>query len=234
MCSSRPGAKQPSAAACQTESINPSINPSDTPSVTTVHATDGAGGLSDSQKMGYNRAVDERHWYVVYTSPRAEKKACADLLRADYEAYCPTRMEMHTWSRGQRRKVEKVLIPGVVFVKVKSDQLNEIRLFPRTISFMMDPAKRHNQYGGMTFAVVPDQQMRLLKAMVGQVDYDVSFTSNFSLGEYVRVAGFDSCDELAQIVQLPGDRQPYVGVRVSFLGCAYMKVPTARIIKVNA
>lgn len=186
------------------------------------------------EKPGERLSVDERRWYVVYTSPRAEKKACADLLKANYEAYCPTCWEIHIWSRGQRKKVERVLIPGVVFVKIKSNQLDEIRVFPRTISFMMDPAMRNNKFGGKSFAIVPDQQMRLLKAMVGQEDYDVNFTTSFSLGEYVRVAGFDSYDDLAQIVELPGDKQTYVGLRVSFLGCAYMKVPTARIIKVKA
>ena len=227
------GPKQTTATASKAERINPSINPSEPIPITTVHATDGAGGLANSEKQGGIRAADGRQWYVAYVSPRAEKKVCNDLLKASYEAYIPTRWEVHIWGRGQRKKVERVLISGVVFIKIESARLNEIRVFPKVYSFMMDPARRKTAMGVKSFAIIRDEEMRLLKAMVGQNDYNVDFTTQFALGEYVRIAGFDTYDDLAQIVQLPSDKSTYVGVRVGFLGCAYMKVPADLIIKVK-
>ena len=35
------------------------------------------------------------------------------------------------------------------------------------------------------------------------------------------------------VVSLPDDKHSYVGVRVGFLGCAYMQLPPDRIIKIN-
>lgn len=228
------GPKQPTATANKTESINPSINPSEPLQTTTVHLTDGAGGVANGLKTGKKKADEVRQWYVVYVSPRAEKKVCESLLNASYEAYIPSRWEVHLWRNGQRKKVEKLVITGVVFVKIEASRLNEIRPFPRVISFMMDPAKRNNPNGFKSFATIRESEMRLLKAMLGQDEYDVDFTTHFSLGEYVRIAGFDTYDDLAQIVELPGDKSSYVGVRVGFLGCAFMKVPLGRIIKVKS
>ena len=161
MPTSDTGPKQPNATANKTESINPSINPSEPLPTTTVHLTDGAGGVANALKSG----------------------------------------------------------------KIKADEV---------ISFMMDPAKRNNPNGFRSFATIRESEMRLLKAMLGQEEYDVDFATSFSLGEYVRIAGFDTYNDLAQIVELPGDKSSYVGVRVGFLGCAFMKVPVGRIIKVQS
>ena len=234
MPTSNTGPKQPNATANKTESINPSINPSEPLPTTTVHLTDGAGGVANALKSGKIKADEVRQWFVAYVSPRAEKKVCENLLKTNYEAYVPSRWETHLWRNGQRKKVEKMVIPGVVFVKIEASRLNEIRPFPRVLSFMMDPAKRNNPNGFRSFATIRESEMRLLKAMLGQEEYDVDFATSFSLGEYVRIAGFDTYNDLAQIVELPGDKSSYVGVRVGFLGCAFMKVPVGRIIKVQS
>lgn len=223
---------QNTAQATPTESINPSTNPSEpTPKTPTVHATDGAGGVAKVENKGKNKGAAKRSWYVVFVAPRSEKKVHKELLDAGYEAYAATRTELHVWGRGQRRKVEQVLIHGVVFVKILETQLDEIRPFPFVYSYMMDPARKNNKDGFKTFAIIRDGEMRLLKAMLGQSEYEVDFATQFSLGDYVRIVGFDEYDELAQIVCIPNDKATYVGVRVGFLGCAYMKVPLARIVK---
>lgn len=203
------------------------INSGEKPSEgTTVHATDDGGAVENAEQ--------KRAWYVVLVAPRSEKSVCKSLQQEGYEAYAATRNEIHVWSRGQRKKVEQVVIHGVVFVKITTAQTNEIRTFPKVYSYMMDPAKRGNKLGLKTFAIIPDAEMRILKAMLGQEEYDVAFSSSdFTVGEYVRVLGFDTGDHLAQIIRLPDDKKSYVGIRVSFLGCAYMQVPAARILKIS-
>ena len=228
------GPKQATATANPTESVNPSINPSDPPTTTTVHLTDGAGGIAENKKQNSETTENQKAWYVVYVSPRAEKKVCESLLKAKYEAYIPTRWEIHLWQNGQRKKVEQVLIHGVVFVKIASTQTDEIRLFPMVYSFMMDPARKNTKANVRSFAIIRESEMRLLKAMVGQEEYDVDFATRFSVGEHVRIAGFENYEETAQIVKLPNDKQTYVGVRVGFLGCAYMKVPINKILKIQS
>ncbi|MBP5523139.1 MAG: hypothetical protein J6X74_02835, partial [Bacteroidaceae bacterium] len=56
-------------------------------------------------------------------------------------------------------------------------------------------------------------------------------TTNFLVGDYVRIKDFDEAHSKAQIVRIYGDNKTYVGLRVSFLGCAYMQVPLNRIDK---
>ena len=232
MCPSPNGPTQPSAKASQTEIVNPSINPNEPPSIATVDLTDEAGGVAKSENSDSQEPENQRRWYVVYVSPRSEKKVHQQLLDAHYESYIATRVEMHQWRNGQRKKVEVMMIHGVVFVKIQSTQTEEIRKFPLVYSFMMDPA-RHNRENLRSFAIIPDAEMRLLKAMLGQHEYDVNFATQFSVGEHVRIVGFEGYDGIAQIVKIPKDRSTYVGVRVSFLGCAYMQVPIARISKIK-
>lgn len=229
MFSTDVGLSHPLAKATSTKGFNPDYLAQ---SLTTVLATDDAGGVPGIGATGNTQNGGKRCWYVVYVSPRAEKKVRDDLLNSGYEAYAATREEIHLWGRGQRKKVDKVIITGVVFVKIARTQRDDIRLFPNVYSYMMDPAK-HNAPGQESFAIIRDEEMRLLKAMLGQEDYDVDFTQMFSVGEYVQIAGFDTYDDLAQIIRIPNDKSTYVGVRVGFLGCAYMKVPKAKIIKVR-
>lgn len=231
MISATGGQKQKPAAATPTESVNPSTNPDEPSNRPPADVADGAGGLAHVKRPGVKLAENQRRWYVAYVSPRSEKKVYQDLTEAGFEAYTPTHTEVHHWRNGRHKKIERVVITGVVFVKVFSNQLDSIRVFPNVYSFMMDPARRGNQQGLKTFAIIRDGEISLLKAMLGQAEYDVGFSSRFSVGDYVRIKGFDLTDELAQIVRLPGDKETYVGVRVGFLGCAYMHIPTAFIMK---
>ena len=228
------GPKQPSDKAKQTESVNPSINPNEPIPTATVDLTDGAGGMAKNENREIQNTENQRKWHVVYVSPRAEKKVCKALLDAHHEAYIATRWEVHKWRNGQRKKIELMVIHGVVLVKIARTETEVIRHFPLVYSFMMDPARKNAQENVRSFAIIPDAEMRLLKAMLGQQDYDVDFATQFSVGEHVRIAGFEDYGDTAQIVKLPKDRSTYVGVRVSFLGCAYMKVPIARIIKIHS
>lgn len=234
MCPSTSGPTQSPAKAKQTEIVNPSINPSEPRPTATVDLTDEAGGVAKSENGESQKSENQRLWHVVYVSPRSEKKVCKELQDAHHEAYIATRWEVHKWRNGQRKKIEMMMIHGVVFVKITHSETEDIRKFPLVYSFMMDPARKNSKEYVRSFAIIPDAEMRLLKAMLGQQDYDVDFATQFSVGEHVRIAGFEEYDDTAQIVKLPKDRSTYVGVRVSFLGCAYMKVPAARIIKIQS
>lgn len=223
MTPSATGLRQQAATAATQESVNPSINPSETPSrATPAISTDGAVG------------VGKRQWFVGYVPPRAEKKLRDNLLRNKLEAYAAVRNELHTWRRNERRIVESVIIPCVVFIKTRENELDTIQKKYCISSFMRDVARRRES-GKIPFAIITDSEMALLQSMLRQTDYEVAFSpSMLTLGEHVRVLGFDADDQLAQIVSLPDDKHSYVGVRVGFLGCAYMKVPADRIVRVKA
>ena len=183
-----------------------------------VISTDGAGGVSG------------RQWYIGIVPPRAEKSVRDQLLGLGYDAYAATRREIHIWRRNERRMVERVLITNIVFVHTIERELEALKKH-RILSYMRDAAKKTGR-GSSPYAIVRESEMQLLQAMLSQDDFDVCFTpSDFVLGEYVDVLGFDSGGQQAQVVRLPNDNKDYVGIRVNFLGCAYMQVPIDRILK---
>ena len=186
--------------------------------MTPATSTDGAVG------------VEEAQWYIAIVPPRAEKSVRDKLLASGLEAYAATRKEIHVWRRNERRTVERVLITNIVFVHTLSTQLEGLKQH-RILSFMRDAAKKTGNRN-TPYAIVRNSEMHLLQAMLAQDEYEVSFTpSDFTLGEYVKVLGFDTGDQLAQIIRLPNDTKNYVGIRVNFLGCAYMQVPLNHILK---
>lgn len=172
-------------------------------------------------------------WSVLWVKPRTEKAVRDNLIREGFEAFVATRFEIHTWRRGERRKVEKVLIPSIVFVRMEKHDRPLVERQMNVTSLMRDPAKRGaRSKGGEEYASITNDEMLLFQQMLSQDDAQVNFAStNFTIGEYVRIKDFDETHNKAQIVRIYGDNKTYVGLRVSFLGCAYMQVPLSRITK---
>lgn len=173
-------------------------------------------------------------WYVLWVKPRTEKSVRDNLIREGFEAFVATRFEIHTWRRGERRKVEKVLIPSIVFVRMEKQDRPLVERQPNVSSLMRDPAKRGaRSKGGEEYACITNDEMLLFQQMLSQEDTQVNFTtSEFSIGEFVRIKDFNEDHNIARVVRIIGDKKNYVGLRVSFLGCAYMEIPLSRIAKV--
>ncbi len=189
--------------------------------------------MKSCSSSGDNISAPEKTWFVVWVKSRAEKSVRDSLTSKGFEAYVASRHEMHTWRRGERRKVERVLIPSVVFVRMTKKDRLIIEDTPNVCAIMLDPAKRGLRSKGLDeYASISDDEMRLFQQMLMQDDVDVGFTNHdFAVGDYVRILDFDESCNRAQIVRVFGDNKTYVGVRVSFLGCAYMQVPLDRIEK---
>ena len=189
----------------------------------------GTSGLSTDG----GEAVQESPWYVLWVKPRTEKSVRDNLLQIGIEAFAATRHEMHTWRRGERRQIEKVLIPSVVFVRIEKQDRPLVECQMNVTALMRDPAKRGaRSKGGEEYACISAEEMRLFRQMLSQKDANVNFTNrDFTIGEYVRIKDFDEAHGKAQIVRIYGDKKTYVGLRVSFLGCAYMEMPLKRITK---
>lgn len=220
--------------ATDNQMFNPKIHTTD---VTPAFDTDGAEGVSGHA------------WYVLWVRPRAEKAARDRLLAAGFEAYVTTRQEIHLWrskdmrhkEKKERRMVEVVLIPSVVFVGIRAGEANknkirdDILAIPGAMAFMHDPAlKRPGATFWETIARVSAREMHLMRAMLEQSDFEVGFTNaDFQIGDKVRILDFGNGNETAQIVKLFGNNNSYVGLRVSFLGCAYMKVTPEMLVKLS-
>lgn len=69
---------------------------------------------------------DEKHWFVVQTKPRSEKKVCTQIQKKNIEVFLPIIPTVRIWS--DRKKVISVpLFPGYLFVFAdKAERLRAI------------------------------------------------------------------------------------------------------------
>jgi transcription termination/antitermination protein NusG len=77
----------------------------------------------------------ELKWYVMYTASRSEKKVAERLRERGWEVYLPIVEELRQWS-DRKKKVERALFNGYVFVKTNRNQLWECLQVPGAVKFV--------------------------------------------------------------------------------------------------
>ena len=206
--------------------------------MTPAHVVDDANGVlspqeNTSQTIAQNNTPEQfqKHWFVAYVGSRAEKAVRDFLTEKDFEAFAATQWEVHLWRNGRRKKIERPVITQYVFVNVTEKQRREIIEYPCIRSFLTNKATTVNDFGKHKPAIVPDDQMKLLKIMLAQSEEEVMFApSGFTVGEKVAILGWGD-GVVAEVVRIHNDRVRYIGVRIDQLGCAYMKVNPKLLIR---
>jgi len=61
-------------------------------------------------------AEAKSYWNVLYTRPRAEKKAAMELAALGAKVYCPTVEVLSQWS-DRKKRIQKPALPSMVLVK---------------------------------------------------------------------------------------------------------------------
>ena len=79
--------------------------------------------------------MNELKWFVMYTASRSEKKVAARLRESGKEVYLPIVEELRQWS-DRKKKVERPLFNGYVFVKTTRGQLWECLQVPGAVKFV--------------------------------------------------------------------------------------------------
>ena len=138
--------------------------------------------------------VAARRWYVAVVGSRHEKAAAERLGAAGYEAYVAAQQELHQWRNGRRRKVDRVVIPSVVFIRCTERERREVVSLPYISRFMTDRTATRGDGLNRPVAVIPDAQMARLRFMLGQDEYPVEFTpAEFRAADSVRVIRGSLC-----------------------------------------
>ncbi len=166
--------------------------------------------------------VPSPKWFVALVSPRHEKSVSEKLQGLGIESYVATQSELHQWKNGRRRQIERVVIPGVVFVRSTEKERREIVYLPYINRFLSDKASVSDR--GSRVAVVPDVQMERLRFMLGHSDETVGFESRrYSPGERVRVVRGGLCGLEGEAVESL-DGKCRLLVRLDILGCAIVEI----------
>jgi transcription antitermination factor NusG len=78
---------------------------------------------------------DNKHWYVVYTRPRWEKKVFALLTSKGIQAYCPLNRVRKKWS-DRMKWIEEPLFKSYVFVRVTAEEQAEVRMVNGVVNYV--------------------------------------------------------------------------------------------------
>lgn len=100
---------------------------------------------------------NSRHWYVLFTNARAEKKVAERLHALRVETFLPLEKTLRIWS-DRKKKVEIPLIPSVVFVCTTSKELTDLYQVPGVYSVLSEQGQP---------GIVREEEIENLRVLVG-------------------------------------------------------------------
>ena len=136
----------------------------------------------------------------------------------------PIQEEIHQWS-DRRKKVERVVIPMILFVRVSPEE----RSLPLTLSSV---SRYMVLRGESTPAIIPDKQMEKFKFMLDYSKDAVELsTTPLAPGELVKVIKGPLTGLEGELVMVDGKSK--VAIRLDILGCAQVDMPAGFVEKVT-
>ena len=125
---------------------------------------------------------------------------------------------------GRKKKVERVVISTLLFIRVTEKQRREVVNLPFIKYFLTDKARPVNAFGRHPLAVIPDSQMQQLRFMLFNAEDSVTFVSeHLRLGDHIRVAR-GSLKGLEGNVVRYKDGASYLVAQIESLGYAMVKI----------
>ena len=127
-----------------------------------------------------DREARPKRWIAALVQMCTEKKVGERLTKLGVENYVPTQTEIRQWS-DRKKKVERVVIPMVVFVHTDEKTERSLRMH----SFI----RKILTYPGQTAAaVIPNDQIDRLKFMLRQSDSPVEMMEQrLQVGDKVQI-----------------------------------------------
>lgn len=123
--------------------------------------------------------MQELKWYVMYTASRCEKKVADRLKERGLEVYLPIVEELRQWS-DRKKKVQRPLFNGYVFVKTRRNELWECLQVPGAVKFV--------HFAGQ-HAVMRDEEIETIQRVISTGVAVETDNSEIEPGEKVRVLG---------------------------------------------
>ena len=150
-----------------------------------------------------------KSWLAAYVRLYHEKKTRDRLTAMGIESFLPVQEEIHQWS-DRRKKIERVVIPMMIFVHVDPAERAEVLTLSSVSRYMV-------LRGQSTPAVIPDEQMERFRFMLDYSEEAIEVCSSpLAPGEQVRVikgplAGRRAGDHRRQ--KQGGGKAGYAGLR---------------------
>lgn len=166
-----------------------------------------------------DREARSKFWIAVYTRPRSEKKLALELSKNksySIETYTPTQTIISQWS-DRKKKIEKVIIPMIVFCKVTEDESKFVERHPLVVKPLRWSGKKNP-------AIIPQEQLDRLKFMLNVSDVPVDFEPiDFQEKDYVRVVRGNLQGLIGQ-VERTSDGKTKLVISIDLLGGAKVEI----------
>ncbi len=147
------------------------------------------------------------NWYAIYVHSRAEKKVLSELLRKEIECFLPLHRKLRQWS-DRKKWVEMPLISGYVFVRITRKHYDVV--------LQTDNVMQYVRFEGKA-AIIRDQDIEILKRMLGQGDMDVEITREELLpGMLVEIVAGPMMGIRGELINFRGNNK--VALRIPPLG----------------
>ncbi len=133
----------------------------------------------------------EMKWYVMYTASRSEKKVAERLNEKGWDVYLPIVEELRQWS-DRKKKVQRPLFNGYVFVKTNRNQLWECLQIPGAVKFV--------HFSGQ-HATIREEELEIIKRVVTTGVAVETDGSEIEPGEKVKVMGGPLQDMVGEVIE---------------------------------
>lgn len=166
--------------------------------------------------------VPRRKWFVAIVNHNTEKISAEKLNAAGFETYVAAQPELRVWKNGRRKKIDRVVIPSMVFIRCTEKERLEIVRQPYIFRFLTNKASE-GQYS-KAIATIPDAQIETLKFMLGHSPAPVEFVPHvYNKGDRVRVTR-GKLMGVEGSVYTSSDGHSHLVVSLDILGCAMVTI----------
>jgi len=164
-------------------------------------------------------------WVAALVQTNCERRIADKLNDLSILSFVPLQEEIHQWN-DRKKKINRVVIPNIVFIKTPRHRFDEIRRLSFIHGLMTNPGDRRP-------AIIPDEQIETLKFMLRQSDSPVFIntdTRSLKRGERVRVirGSFQGMEGI--VFRLQGDL--HIGILIENLGFAHVSISLNDIEKI--
>lgn len=127
-----------------------------------------------------DREAYPKHWVAALVHTNCEKEVATKLEKLGIENYVAIQTEEHQWS-DRKKKIDRIVIPMVVFVRLAKNEEDEFRRLPFIMKFISYPGSNE------LATPIPDNQIEQLRFLLEHSEYPITFCNNIEVGDTVRI-----------------------------------------------
>jgi len=151
--------------------------------------------------------IHNYNWYAIRVKSRSEKKVYSDLIEQKIEAYLPLQRKLRQWS-DRKKWIEMPLISGYVFVYISRKEYESVLRTYNVVCYVYFEGKA---------AIIRDEDINLLKRMLGQVEVELEITlEQLKPGQMVEIISGPLCGIIGELIDFKGNNK--VALRIPPLG----------------